>query len=167
MSSAGSPGAPAPAAPIHTVVHATWRGGKQYEVGVPGGATTTIDGAKVAGPGPVDTLLGALAACSAMDVVDYMEKRRTPAERLEIVVSAVRSGVAPRRVLSASIEYQLRGADIDHAHAERAIALAVERYCSVAASLASDIVLKPRLALNGQSSRPVRSCDEQLAEVAP
>ena len=54
-----------------------------------------------AGLGPVDTMLGALAACSAIDVVDYLAKRRTPAARLDVRVDAERRPTAPRRLCCA------------------------------------------------------------------
>lgn len=163
MAEAKASGASAPAPPVLAEVRARWLGGTKYAVGKPGGPTATIDGDNVAGPGPVVTLLGALAACSSIDVIGYLEKRRTPAEQLEVVVSAIRSGDAPRRVRSATLEFQIHGAGIHEAHAERAIALSVERYCSVGASLAPDIKLDLRLALNGQPARRVRPC----AELAP
>ena len=64
-----APGAPAlgDARPTSTTVHATWRGDRRYEIGRPGGPAVTIDAAGQEGLGPVDTMLGALAACAAID----------------------------------------------------------------------------------------------------
>jgi uncharacterized OsmC-like protein len=63
--------AAAPAAgesrPTSTTVYATWRGERRYEIGRPGGPAVTIDAAGQQGLGPVDTMLGALAACAAID----------------------------------------------------------------------------------------------------
>jgi putative redox protein len=135
--------------PTATTVHATWKGERRYEIGRPGGPSVTIDGAAQAGLGPVDTMLGALAACSAIDVVDYLAKRRTPAERLTVRIDAERCGSVPRRVLQARLEFAIDGAGIDAPHAERAIALSFRTYCSVSASLAPDLTLESRLVLNG------------------
>lgn len=85
-----------------------------------------------------------------MDVIDFLEKRRTPAHALEVVVEAERCATAPRRVLTATLEYRLSGSAIEPVHAERAITLAIKNYCSVASSLAPDIVLHTRLVLNGE-----------------
>jgi putative redox protein len=136
--------------PTSTTVLASWRGERRYEIGRPGGPTVTIDAAGHAGLGPVDTMLGALAACSAIDVVDYLAKRRTPAERLEVRVDAERNCSPPRRVLRARLEIAIDGADIEVHHAERAIALSFQTYCSVSASLAPDLLLESRLVLNGE-----------------
>ena len=136
--------------PTETTVYATWEGERRYEIGRPGGPSITIDGAARAGLGPVDTMLGALAACSAIDVVDYLAKRRTPAERLAVRIDAERCGSVPRRVLQARLEFAIDGAGIDAPHAERAIALSFRTYCSVSASLAPDLTLETRLVLNGE-----------------
>jgi putative redox protein len=138
------------ARPTATTVHATWKGERRYEIARPGGPSVTIDGAAQAGLGPVDTMLGALAACSAIDVVEYLAKRRTPAERLAVRIDAQRCGSVPRRVLQARLEFAIDGAGIDAPHAERAIALSFRTYCSVSASLAPDLTLESRLVLNGE-----------------
>jgi putative redox protein len=151
------PGAPASgeSRPTSTTVHATWRGDRRYEIGRPGGPAITIDAAGQEGLGPVDTMLGALAACAAIDVVDYLVKRRTPATRVDVRVDAERRPTAPRRVLQAHLEFAVDGDGIDIAHAERAIALSFQTYCSISHSLAPDVRLESRLVLNGESQPPV------------
>ena len=145
---------PAPTPPTSTTVVATWRGGRRYDIARPGGPVTTIDGAGEAGTGPVDTLLGALAACAAIDVEVFLVKRRTPPERLTVTVRAERRGELPRRVMSAHLEFAIDGGGIEPVHAVRAVALAVDRYCSVAASLSSDIVIGRDVIVNGVPVSP-------------
>jgi putative redox protein len=130
-------------------VFVNWRGGREYAVSRAGAAPITIDGNRTKGPGPVEALLASLASCSAIDIVEYLEKRRTPARSLDVRISAVRAPSAPRRVLSAALEFTIDGEGIDRDHAERSIALAFGTYCSVSASLASDIEVATRLTLNG------------------
>jgi len=141
--------------PTTTTVHASWRGARRYEIGRPGGPVVAIDAAGETGLGPVDTMLGALAACSAIDVVDYLGKRRTPAERVDVRVDAERRGAAPRRLVRARLEFAIDGAGIEWIHAERAIALSFQTYCSVSASLAHDLVIESRLVLNGVAGEVV------------
>lgn len=136
-------------------VQVSWRGDRRYDVSRPGAPTMIIDGNREAGPGPVEALLGSLAACSAIDVVDYLDKRRTPASRLDVAVEAVRNATPPRRVLRARLDFVIDGDGIDVAHAERSIALAFSTYCSVAATLAPDVELSTRLTLNGVSGADV------------
>lgn len=144
-----------PAATTPTTVVATWRGGRRYDIARSGGPATTIDGAGVDGTGPVDTLLGALAACSAIDVEDYLQKRRTPAERITITVTAQRRATPPRRIMSVRLAFVIDGATVEPAHAVRAIALSLERYCSVTASLAADIAIATTVVVNGGLALPV------------
>jgi putative redox protein len=142
-------------------VFVKWQGGREYEVSREGAPPITIDGDRAKGPGPVEVLLASLASCSAIDIVEYLEKRRTPARNLDVRISAVRAPSAPRRVLSASLEFDIEGDRIDRDHAERSIALAIGTYCSVAATLAPDVDLSTRLTLNGIAgesvTHPVRS----------
>ena len=86
---------------------------------------------------------------SAIDVVDYLEKRRTPVSRLDVAVDAMRDATPPRRVRRARLDFAIDGDGIDAVHAERSIALALSTYCSVGATLAPDVELSTRLTLNG------------------
>ena len=147
--------AAAPAAPVVSRTHVAWRGDRSFEAG-PTGRTHLIDAGSKEAPGPVETLLGAIATCSAVDIIDIIAKRKTPVEKLAVNVDAERRGDFPRRVQRLDIEYRIDGAGIERVHAERAIALSFERYCSVACSLAADIVVEARLTLNGESFPPVR-----------
>jgi putative redox protein len=151
------------ARPTSTTVHATWRGDRRYEIGRPGGPAVTIDAAGRDGLGPVDTMLGALAACAAIDVVEYLAKRRTPAARVDVRVDAERRPTAPRRVLEARLEFAIDGEGIDVAHTERAIALSFQSYCSISHSLAPDVRLESRLVLNGEPQPPVAQRGEGAA----
>jgi putative redox protein len=150
--SAAAPPAPGP---VSTTIRAAWRADKRYEITNAAGATSVVDGTGQAGPGAIDTLLASLAACSAMDVGPYMEKRRTPLERLDIVVTGTRRAEVPRRLVAISVEFRLHGATIERAHAERAASLALSRHCSVASSLAPDIEMTLAVSLNDDDATPV------------
>lgn len=115
-----------------------WEGGRRYRGGREGAPHVLLDGERLAGPGPVDSVLLALAACSAIDVVDILEKRRTPALALGVDVRFARSGEPPRSVTRAHLLFRVRTASAPH-HVERAVQLSRDRYCSVSASLAPGI----------------------------
>jgi putative redox protein len=137
-------------------VRAVWQGGQRFDTGREGGPVARLDGTNQTGQSPVDALLSALVTCSGVDVVEILEKRRTPAERCIIDVAATRRAEVPRRVLRFDIAYHIDGAGIERQHAERAITLAIERYCTVAATLKPDIIIETTLTLNGEEGRPVR-----------
>jgi putative redox protein len=134
--------------PVITKSHATWRGEHHFDAG-PEGRAVPVDGDSKTAPGPVETLLNALATCSGVDVLDILAKRRTPAARFEVDVTATRRAEAPRRVERLEIVFRIDGGNIAVADAERAIQLSFEKYCSVAASLAPDIATETTLVLNG------------------
>ena len=140
---------PTRAKPVITTSRAIWRGEHRFEAG-PEGRTALVDAGGPKGPGPVETLLNAIATCSGVDVIDILAKRRTPLARFEVLVSAQRRAEAPRRLQRLELEFRIDGDGIDAEHAERAIQLSFEKYCSVAASLANDIAVETRLTLNGQ-----------------
>ncbi|HEY2854732.1 MAG TPA: OsmC family protein [Gemmatimonadaceae bacterium] len=141
--------APPATKPVITTSRAVWRGEHRFEAG-PEGRTVLVDADAKTAPGPVETLLNALATCSGVDVLDILAKRRTPAERFVVNVTATRRSEAPRRVQRLDLEFHVDGPGIAVEHAERAIALSFEKYCSVAASLAPDIVAETTLILNGE-----------------
>lgn len=134
--------------------HAVWKGGLLYEAGI-GERTHLIDGSSKQAPSPVETLLSSLGTCAASDVVEILAKQRTPVDRLEVDVIAVRRAEYPRRVMSVEVTLTIYGAGIERGPAERAVALSIEKYCTVAASLAGDIELTTVILLNGESGSPI------------
>jgi putative redox protein len=82
----------------------------------------------------------ALASCTAIDVVDILEKRRTPPDSLSLSVRFSRAEHPPRRITQAHLTYTVATAS-ERPHVERAIQLSFDRYCSVAHSLAPDTEL--------------------------
>ena len=146
---------PGPSGPVITRSAIQWRGDRSFNAG-PSGRQHVIDGAAKEAPGPVETMLSSLAACSSLDVIDILAKRKTPAEKLSVNVTAERRPEFPRRVMRLDVEFIIDGHGVEREHAERAIQLSFERYCSVASSLAPDIVMEARLTLNGETGSAVR-----------
>jgi putative redox protein len=146
---------PSAAKPVITRTEVTWRGERLFDAG-PAGRTHRIDANAKEAPGPVETLLNAIATCASVDVIDIIAKRRTPVERLTVRIAGERRPEAPRRLRHVQIEYDIEGTGIEREHAERAIQLSFERYCSAAASLAPDIVAEARLTLNGETGGPIQ-----------
>jgi putative redox protein len=131
------------------VVHVTWRGDQRFDAGRPGGPTLRLDGRGETGQSPVDALMTALAACTAVDVTMILEKRRTPLEALEIDAIGQRASTTPARVTTAELTYHLRGTAVERVHAERAVELAITKYCSVRDSLDPQLPITYRVVLNG------------------
>ena len=138
------------------VVRAVWAGDHRFDTGRVGGATARIDGSGATGQTPPDALLSALATCSAIDVVDILAKRRTPAERLFVDVTWTRRAEMPHRFEEIVVTYHVDGANVERVHVERALQLAFEKYCSVAASLGPEIVVETAVTLNGAPGERIR-----------
>jgi putative redox protein len=115
-----------------------------------GGPTILLDNKGKGGPGPVGTLLIALAACTTEDVITILDKRRTPATTLRIEVEGKRANSVPARLTHIHLHYIVDGPGIDRANTLRAIELAVTKYCSVRDSLDKSIEIVWSLTLNGE-----------------
>ena len=130
-------------------VRAVWAGEHRFDTGRPDGPTARFDGSAKSGQNPVDALVSALATCTGIDVVDILGKRRTPPDRLVVDAFAERRAEHPRRVERVRLTFTVDGAGISINHTERAVALALTKYCSVAATLAPAVVIETRVVVNG------------------
>lgn len=131
-----------PAAPIEV----RWEGGMRYRGGPAGGPTLLLDGERVAAPSPVEGLVVSLAACAAIDVVEILAKRRTPATALTVRAEYQRASEPPRRITGLELVFRVTTAS-ERTHVERAVELSFEKYCSVVHTLARDIRLAHRIEL--------------------
>lgn len=91
------------------------------------------------GMSPMQLLLNATAACAAMDVVIMLGKRRLPIKAYRVEVTGERPDAtpAPFERIVATHCFDVPG--LDEATAERFVALATEKYCSVGLSLRASI----------------------------
>lgn len=114
----------------------TWTGEGMVYTGAGADAPAiTIDGMRQAGPSPMLLLLHAVAACSAIDVVDILEKKRTPITGLTVTAKGQRAeGKAGRPWKEIHLQFVAEG-NITLEQVEKAIVLSLEKYCSVALNL--------------------------------
>jgi putative redox protein len=84
---------------------------------------------------PSELLLVALASCTAVDVVDILEKKRMPLSKLEIQVNGEQDSDPPRTFRKFHLKYILQGKELTEKAVVQAIKLSEEKYCSVAATL--------------------------------
>jgi putative redox protein len=131
-------------------IEVIWEGGKRFRGGKPGGPALVVDGDRQVGPSPVEAMVVALGSCSAIDIVEILEKRRTPVRRMEVHVEFARASTPPRRLTAAKVHFRLV-ADTEPVHAERAAELSFSKYCSVATSLAPDVDLTWTVEVEGSA----------------
>jgi putative redox protein len=130
-----------------STVTVTWDGEQRFDAGRPGGETIRMDGRGKAGPSPVDALLGSIAACAGIDVVEILAKRRTPVSSVRVEVVGERVGTVPKRLKHVTLSFHIVGEGIDRENAERAVDLSVNKYCSVRSSLREDVPVEWTLEL--------------------
>jgi putative redox protein len=123
----------------HTRVKLVQAGAAKFIATNAAGATGVIDGpadlgGEHAGLRPMETLLAALAGCSSMDVIKILKKQRQHLERLEVEVNAERADAVPAVFTKIHLRFKAHGA-VDLKKLEKAVALSVEKYCSVSKML--------------------------------
>ena len=104
-------------------VRIRWTGeGLAFEGGPDGGPSIVVDSNLEKGLSPTHLLLMSLAGCMAVDVKMILEKSRVPLESIEVEAMGVRAEEAPRRFLSITLTYELRGpGEEDEAKIQRAL----------------------------------------------
>jgi putative redox protein len=113
-----------------------WAGGEKFLATMPSGRSVQFDtsSAHADGPSPMEILLGALGACTSVDVAMILAKKRQKLESLEVVLSGARAPSPPQVWTKIEMLYRL-GGNLDEKAVSDAIKLSQEKYCSVAAML--------------------------------
>lgn len=119
-----------------TTVKVQWIGGERF-VGVDSTQHAVVMSTKKDSIGmkPSDMLLVAVGACSAVDVVGILQKKRLDLRGLDIQVSGEQDAAPPWTFKKIHVTYTLRGKALTPAAVEQAIDLSQEKYCSVASTL--------------------------------
>jgi putative redox protein len=93
------------------------------------------DGGQGKGFGPMQVLLAGMGGCSAIDVVTILRKQREPLEDIKITIEGEREpGAVPSLYQTVHAHFKLYG-NLNPDKVQKAVALSVEKYCSVAKTL--------------------------------
>ena len=84
---------------------------------------------------PSELILSALSACSSVDVVQILEKKKTPLTSLEVTVTADQDKDPPWAFRKIHLHFKLKGNNLVEKDVAYAIQLSEHKYCSVAATL--------------------------------
>ena len=98
---------------------------------------------------PPNLLLASLAACAGIDLVAILEKKRQKVTGIEANLSKQNAPEPPWTIEKIEIEWVVRGHNLSEKAVRDAVHLAEGKYCSVAASLKSEIVMTIRLVEEG------------------
>jgi putative redox protein len=132
-----------------------WIGEKHF-VGVDSGNHSVVLSGQPDGIGvkPSEMLLVALAACSAVDVVEILEKKRLKLETLEVVITGERDADPPWPYRRIHVAYRLGGSGLTDKAVSQAITLSQEKYCSVAATVRGVAQISTEYVILGQDGAP-------------
>jgi putative redox protein len=132
-------------------IHITWSGeGRAFTGFSPNDVQLAIDGNEKAGTSPMTLLLHAEAGCSAIDVVDMLQKMRQTITSFRVDVEAVRAeGDYPKIWEKIHLIYRLDG-EVTRARAERAVNMSIEKYCSVSAMISPPTEITTEIVINGE-----------------
>lgn len=112
--------------------------GDEFFIGTsPSGHAQVVDGKgeRKAAASPMELLLIAVGACTAVDVVSILEKKRQIVTDYKIEVTGERRDEHPRAFTKIYVHHIVYGRSVSAQAVERAIRLSDEKYCSVAATV--------------------------------
>ena len=89
------------------------------------------------GGSPVETVLAALGACTAMDVLSVALKKRETIDDYRIHVSGTQRDEYPQILTEIEVIHEVHGRDVSVAAISRCIELSATKYCPVSAMLAA------------------------------
>lgn len=84
---------------------------------------------------PSELILSAISGCSSVDVVDILQKKRTPLTSLEVRTTAEQDQDPPWTFRKIHMHFMVRGEGLTEKNVAQAIELSHGKYCSVAATL--------------------------------
>lgn len=118
-----------------------WEGGLRFRGGPAAGHPILVDGDGAAAQSPMTLVLTALAGCTGADVAHILDRMHVKLSRCRVTVQGTRREEEPRRYVTIHLGFEVAGEGLDETKARRAVSLSLEKYCSVAHSLAPDITL--------------------------
>jgi putative redox protein len=118
-----------------SVVNVRWGGGGSFSASDSDGHVSLIQthsekDAKALSPSQL--FLASMGACSAVDLVTILSKRRKKLESLNVTVEGERAEGFPARYTKISLLYRVKGEGIEMEELKRALNLSMEKYCSFA-----------------------------------
>ena len=116
-----------------------WQGGMAFEGVGKSGLSVRFDTTAEEGGGtgftPMELVLLSQAACTAMDVISILKKKRQDVTSFEVRAHGLRADDHPRVFTDITLEFIVRGHSVDPEAVARSIELSETKYCSVGGML--------------------------------
>jgi putative redox protein len=112
--------------------------GDEFFIGVPpSGHAQIMDtkGDRHAAPTPMEMLLVSVAACTAVDVISVLQKKRQDVVDYDVEITGTRADEHPRKYTAFHVHHIVHGRGVSAKAVEDAIELSDTKYCSVAATV--------------------------------
>lgn len=101
------------------------------------------------GCSPTETFLLSIAGCISIDIVHMLRKMRCEVSSYEVAAEGARNPDPPQYYKSVDLMIHVSGKGITSKKLDRAIALSLEKYCSVYHSLRKDLEVRIRYEIGG------------------
>jgi putative redox protein len=112
---------------------------------------------------PVELVAAALAACSAMDVVSILAKKRQVVETYTISVGAIQRDDYPQVLTVIELLHEVVGPDVTEEAIRRCIELSATKYCPVSAMLsAGETAIHHRYHVRSTGTDPIEAEGEVI-----
>ena len=115
----------------------TFTSGLHFDVDTGSGRTLAFDDSPGGGLGPVETVLAALAACSAMDVISVALKKRQQVVTYRIHARGEQRDAYPQILTRIDLVHEIEGPGVSAEAIARCIELSATKYCPVNAMLSA------------------------------
>ncbi len=151
--------------PTHKSVDLRHGGGMLFSASPSSGHPIAFDDrASGQGGSPVETILSALGACSAMDVISIATKKRQRVTGYEIHVTGSQRDEYPQVFTEIDVVHEVTGRNLSQAAIRRAIELSATKYCPVNAMIsAGATVVHHRYVIHSTGDAPYDAAGEVVA----
>ncbi len=137
------------------IAHSEWKGGSIFEGNTSNGNLLYFDAdpAHTQGPSPMEAVLAALCACTSVDVVSILQKKRQPLMGLRVSATAEQAPEPPKVFTHIKLTYEVSGR-VSRDAAERAVELSKGKYCSVSKMLEKAATMEFEVVMVEEGEQP-------------
>lgn len=151
--------------PTRKTVEIRYDGGMLFHAEPSSGVAMSFDDRESSqGGSPVETILSALGACSAMDVISIAVKKRQAIDEYRIDVRGDQRDEYPQVFTEIFVTHEVIGVDLSEAAIRRCIELSATKYCPVNAMVsAGATVVHHRYKIVSSGTAPFKAEGEVIA----
>jgi putative redox protein len=114
-----------------------WAGDLRFIGTAASGHSVVIDSDKKTAASPMELLLLGTAGCACIDLVMILKKGRQKVIDAWVDIGGTRREEMPKYFTDIEMHFVVKGVDIQENRVERAIDLAMDKYCSASAQMAA------------------------------